>query len=241
MAKNPGQSWLDLYQELSSTVGAVGSDPVFYRGQRDASWPLKPGLARQNVNRSDVLEQIAYFDFVTRAGGLLKSASSWETLLTMQHHGIPTRLLDWSNTLGVALYFALKDSTADAAVWVLNPFEFNEACWNSATVPMPFELGGEYSDYFISDTKAFEYDVVAISPARHNPRIDRQQGGFTLHGVLDRPLDELHPKLVRKFVIPKSLHEDAWRFLRMSGISEFSLFPDLDGLAREICLEHFRY
>jgi hypothetical protein len=55
---------------------------------------------------------------------------------------------------------------------------------------------------------------------------------------LNTSLDGLHPDVVRKVIIPKAARAEAKRFLELAGISEFSLFPDLDGLAREIKLEH---
>jgi hypothetical protein len=208
---------------------------LFFRGQADARWSLLPGLARTTSGDSRNIEKIVYYDFLTRAGDLVSDGgSSWNHLLTMQHHGLPTRLLDWSETFGVALYFALKAPRTDAAVWVLDPFRLNAVSLGDGALPRPTDLGGEYTDFFIDESRPFDPRVVAIAPLRHNPRIHRQRGGFTLHRNLDTPLETLYPDAVRKLTIPRAAHAGARDFLRLAGISEFTLFPDLDGLSREL-------
>lgn len=230
--------WSQIYSQVLEAADSLGSDLVYYRGQADASWYLLPGLAR--VDRSTVIERISYFDFVTRAGDLLpEMSSSWNTLFAMQHHGLPTRLLDWTETFAVALYFALKGTSRDAAVWLLNPFELNRHTYQENALLRPTDLGHSYYDFFIAEEQTLGAPVVAISPLRHNPRLNRQRGGFTLHGDLTRPLEELAPSVLRKIVIPVEVQKEAREFLKMAGVSEFTLFPDLDGLARELRDEHF--
>jgi len=158
----------------------------------------------------------------------------------MQHHGLPTRLLDWSENFVTALYFALEGASNECCVWVLNPFALNLAALNEQTLLRPAELEGTYEDYFISKNKKLEAKVIAISPLRHHPRVFQQRAGFTIHNDLKAPLEELYPEVVTKIVIPKNAQDGARRFLKFVGISEFALFPDLDGLARELKSEHFQ-
>jgi hypothetical protein len=150
----------------------------------------------------------------------------------MQHHGLPTRLLDWTHNFGVALYFALKGSDGDAAVWVLDPYELNAASTGRDLLLHPTQLKADYRACFIDHTAAPDGNVVAIAPLRHHPRSISQQSAFTLHGDLSRPLEELHPSTVTKIVVPKEARHDAEVFLSLAGITEFTVFPDLDGLAR---------
>jgi hypothetical protein len=156
----------------------------------------------------------------------------------MQHHGIPTRLLDWTETFAVALYFALKGSRTDAAIWVLRPGLLNQRTSDTDGILEASDLAGRYSDVFLSGGSPMTADVVALSPHRHNPRVAQQRGGFTLHTNLDAPLEILHPDVVTKISIPRGCNSEAERFLELSGVSEFSLFPDLDGLARELTHQH---
>lgn len=237
----PQSRWKATYDELLDRVDAFNSDVLFFRGHADSSWQLLPSLSRSGVHAPEHTETVAYYDFLTRAGDLIdERASSWSTLLSMQHHGVPTRLLDWTETLGVALYFAVREGSGDAAVWILNPFTLNRLTTGSDTLPLPHELECEYAEFLSDDCHApNESKVLAISALRHNPRVNHQRGGFTLHYDLQTPLDQICPDAIAKVVIPGEARAEVQRFLSVAGISEFSLFPDLDGLAREIVRQHF--
>lgn len=233
-------AWLQLYQHTTETIKSVKSDILFFRGHSDASWSLAPTLARTKAPGRGI-EQIAYFDFVTRAGALLpENNSCWNNAFSMQHHGLPTRLLDWTESFATALYFALKGAQEECCVWALNPFALNKITINREEIVRPQDLNGTYDDYFISENKKIEGKAIAISPLRHHPRVFQQRAGFTIHDDLENPLEILYPDVLTKILIPKEAQEGAKQFLQFAGISEFTLFPDLDGLARELNGEHFR-
>jgi hypothetical protein len=158
----------------------------------------------------------------------------------MQHHGIPTRLLDWTTTFSVALFFAVREGRNDAAIWVLDPFELNKASWTNNTLPMPTELEANYYETFILEEKKLPAKIVALSPIRLNPRVFNQRAAFTLHVDFNEPLEKMYPDVVRKITIPKDIRKEAEIFLNIAGVSEYSLFPDLDGLAKDIIAEHFK-
>lgn len=215
------------------------SSLLFYRGHSAATWKLIPSLGRLNkyggFNNLHQLEQAIYFDFVTRSGSLLPSNNDcWNNVFSMQHHGVPTRLLDWTETFSVALYFALKTAKTECAIWILDPFLLNEVAFNTDMLLNPHELPVTYSKCFLEKSDNLSGEVVAISPLRHNPRVFSQTSGFTLHGNLTQPLEDLFPACLTKIVIPKRAFNDAYKFLQLSGINEFTLFPDLDGLVRDI-------
>ncbi|MFC3533395.1 FRG domain-containing protein [Vogesella facilis] len=233
-------AWLEFYRQISAAIESAG-DIMFFRGHRDASWSLLPTLARVQVQNSSELEKVVYFDFQTRAGSLLPANNScWNNAFAMQHHGLPTRLLDWTENFATALYFALKEATGECCVWMLDPFALNAEAINQAALLRPEDLNGTYDDYFISDRKKLEAQAIAISPLRHHPRVFHQRAGFTVHDDLKASLDTIYPDAFKKFVIPEDAHDSARQFLKLVGISEFTLFPDLDGLGRELNYEHFR-
>ncbi|MFM5083601.1 FRG domain-containing protein [Aeromonas veronii] len=106
--------WSSIYDEVLDVMGAFNSDVLFFRGHGDPSWQLTPNINRFKYKKTlnlEALEGITFFDYKTRSGNLLeRNSSSWDVAFSMQHHGLPTRLLDWSESFAVALYFALKGS-----------------------------------------------------------------------------------------------------------------------------------
>jgi len=152
----------------------------------------------------------------------------------MQHHGLPTRLLDWSRTFAVALHFALIKPTDEVAVWILDPYALNFEVRGSRAVADVSFLGTYDDLYSTKNPPPVTPDVLAVTAAEHTSRLAGQRACFTLHNDLSRPLELLHPGCLRKITIGRAAYTGARQFLHLAGVSEFSLFPDLDGLAREL-------
>lgn len=238
--------WSTTIAEVNKTVSALdknGCDIPFFRGQSDVSWCLLPSIARKIWREQwdiENPEENLYFDFVTKAGSLLPEGnSSWLNVFSMQHYGLPTRLLDWTETFSIALYFALRDAKKKAVVWVLDPYALNKQSINREEILHPTELENDYNECFFKKKAALRGKVIAISPLRHNPRVFYQRSGFTLHSDISSPLENLYPDVVKKITITKEAFKDAWLFLNLAGISEFVLYSDLDGLSRELNRKFF--
>jgi len=238
-----GEIMSEFIEIIDEVQKAIDKQPgLLFRGHNKEDWKLLPSVGRVKYtcfNKVEDFESSLYFDFVTRAGSLLnEGGDSWNVAFSMQHHGLPTRLLDWTEAFSTALYFALEGAKSNCAVWLLNPFQLNLNSFESERIYSPSNLRGDYSEYFLVNEKKLEGKVVAISPLRHHPRVFSQKSGFTLHEDLVNPLEILFPEAVKKITIPKNAQKDARRFLRLSLINEFTLFPDLDGLARELKREY---
>jgi hypothetical protein len=214
------------------------------------------GLGRRQPDdfKKKNIESILYYDFLSQAGPLLQRPNSnWDVLFSMQHHGLPTRLLDWSATFAVGLYFALKPYIPLASyvpeklealdknpsVWVLDPFELNRSMSGESVVLNPeIDLEGSYREIFIQESKSLGVKVMAVNPTQAGQRLAAQRGCFTLHGDLFTPLEAEDPPFLKQFVLPKEAVVDGIGFLRLAGMHEYSLFPDLDGLARHLKALH---
>jgi FRG domain len=209
----------------------------FFRGQRDAAWPLTPGIFRGNFR--PYAEQSIYYEFRAGASMLLGNAiEPWDVLFAMQHHGLPTRLLDWTEVFAVALHFAVREPFETAAVWMLDPYVLNQiSCQQEEILDIQDDFPHNYFDYFVSDNastkQVFPADVVAIFPRHTNARLAGQRGKFTLHGTqVAIATDPRFSRYIRKFELPADGREAALEFLSLTGVNDYSVFPDLDGLCR---------
>lgn len=201
--------------------------PLFYRGVRDAEYDLTTKLGRlsteEHYNQSSAfeLEEIIFNKFKREAIPHLERVpqNDWEWISLAQHHGLPTRLLDWTLNPLVALYFAVeKRFDGDSAVYVLNDMADDQL--NSF-----IEMGG--SPFNVKGTRG-------ITPSHITNRIIAQSGCFTLHENFREPMDS---EKITKVIIPNSIRTDIKRILYGYGIHRFFLFPDLDNLSKHITMQ----
>ncbi len=256
-------------QKVQDTVESMGFhdyEPPWYRGHSNSSFGLAPSLMRDatldsvGARSSEVhnpasperirvlrLESDLFFDFQLRLGKERGDyASCWDTLFAMRHYGLPTRTLDWTQTIGVAVYFAINSTeTREPAIWILHPYLLNQRHWVGRDTALPKYLGQvtdghpcpDYDDllgYWKHDKLAFK-GPVAVCPSRANPRMQAQTGSFTVHGTDWRPLEaQVGPEIVRQVRMPADAIDGARTFLHEAGLTTRVLFPGIEGLAQEM-------
>jgi hypothetical protein len=217
---------------------------TWYRGVGDNNFRLYPSIFQPKNSPSKINE----LELFARFAGLPEFSNvrdSWDTLIEMQHRRTPTRLLDWTETLFVALYFAISawerhGRTRVPAIYVLNPELLTKKARgsnylknfmrSSSTIEIP-----DYSDCFIRGTKKWPYQMpVPFVVARRSDRIRAQRGYFTIHGHDKRPVDWLAPHAVRQVRVNSIIIDRIKEYLEYGGIDELSMFPDAEGLARFI-------
>lgn len=207
--------------------------PAWYRGHADSAHQLLPGLLRRSNGARH--ERNLFANFKTQAASLTDiEVPSWQLLALMQHHGVPTRLLDWTDSLHTALFFALQGPVSTPVLWVLNPFELNRSATGQALIfDEADRVGFDYFDVVARRSWPLERPV-ALKVAWKNERLIQQRGSFTVHGTDPRPLDESCDGCAKRIAIPPQLVRALRAELERSGTDHFSLFPDLDGLARQL-------
>ena len=241
------EEYIKKVREICEDFGADATIHPWFRGQANSEWPLIPRLYREGKKNTAEREMVR--DFMLRGSTFLENTppNSLEWLFVMQHYGVPTRLLDWTESHLAALFFAVQneDSSCDGIVWVLHPWILNENIRSDLGRTIPTSSHRALGDYTLiknSYKRNVEAEVpLAIRPLRNTPRIIAQRGMFTIHGrdpsslqnhikVLDLP----DKKILQNLVIRQESKSQLKKDLFLAGISYSSLFPDLDGLSREI-------
>ena len=228
--------------------------PRIYRGKQEIGW---------EYNANEAVDMRA--EFARRAKPFINRNlpySIGEYLHLMQHYGFPTRLLDWTEGALIALYFAIRIPRNDKTpcVWMLNPSWLNYV----SDVTISNKKTGEskslvhYTDYnaveeFPADRIIRKYYLnehklaklpVAVFPPHIDPRIVAQKSVFTIHGRLKNGFNMLFKKHPEAQVCMLRISSDKKRIeemiieLNRLGMTETTLFPDLEGLSREIQAEY---
>ncbi len=229
-------SWLNFLDEVQTVTKGV-SYP-FYRGCGASAHSLLPSLFR--VRRRQYVECNVYYDFVSYSAPLLgnRRMEPIETLFEMRHAHIPTRLLDWTETFAVALYFALSYQAPSPCIWILEPELLNTKAIGHELIVQSDVVGYDPDHGTVRyQDKALKLPL-AIFPAMQSARIFAQKGHFTIHGSCEQPLEELCPECVTRIDLPPDAVPEARRFLQLAGLNEYSIFPDVDGLARFLIDKH---
>lgn len=235
---------LTEYVEIAASFVESWSNPEtgettpWYRGQKKAEWPLLPGEFRfPQINPDETRSE-----FILKAASLLPRlpSSDWEWYFITQHYGLPTRLLDWTTGSLIALHFALCHDTGeqDAAIWVIDPWALNQ--WSRKSPDLLLSTDPQAATYLppLYRRTRIPARPAAIVPPYNSPRITVQRGAFTVHGSNTKPLDSQFKSRLARIAVPANCAHRIRRELRNAGLSEFTLFPELDGLSRDIRAQH---
>ncbi len=244
-------SWTELNERLyeeswKDDLRRFRSDFAF-RGMAQAAHALPTSLKRLNGDYAELeghllrnLRKYAHRDAVP-------GDSVWNWLALAQHHGLPTRLLDWTYSPYVAMHFATEDVEQyeyDGVIWCVDYVKTKELLpgklreilkkegSNVFTVEMLSSAAKTLEGFEKLDPAEF---VVFFEPPSLDDRIVNQ---YALFSMVSNPATDLdqwltdHPELYRRIIIPHSLKWEVRDKLDQANITERVLFPGLDGLSR---------
>ncbi|MES2106966.1 MAG: FRG domain-containing protein [Pseudomonadota bacterium] len=279
-------SFAEYVSEISK-INTAEQDAAWFRGHSSATHRLVPSVLRNwepltsaygsKLRGNEPLSASGYTittisaermldDFKRRALPFLQyiPKNDFEWLYLMQHHGVPTRLLDWTTNALVALYFAVSSLRADSitptlesqndddtvlqefdkncvAIFAMNPKKVNRAMHaNIKGVPdiaQDFEYWKPYSRPMqLANTDFDTNSPLCITAPQISLRMRAQSGLFSIHGRDVNALDyfTVVRPLLTKILIPFENAVLIQKELRQFGISESSIYPSLESVSKDV-------
>ncbi len=245
-------------QERNQDNGRFRSS-FFYRGMPDASFDLSTSLIRNCGAKAIELEMHLLENFIKYVSieDPTINESIWKAMIVGQHHGLPTRLLDWTHSSLVALHFAETESDLsnldkhDCVIWRIDAREINQK------LPPKYKSVLEQKRTFIFSLKLFsecansitEYDqdmenhsLVMLEPPSIDQRIVNQYSFFTLlpSGITDfvQYLNDNTERTI-KYIIDRKLRWDLRDILDQLNMNERTVYPGKDGIAKWLARHYY--
>jgi len=245
------KSWADLCERVykgswQKDILRFRSDYAF-RGMSNKNYRLVTSFARScgELTRLEC-HLLRNFRKYARLDDVDISDSHWRWLTLAAHHGLPTRLIDWTYSPFVAMHFATCETNkydVDGVIWEVDFVKANrllpESLVNQLTAANANAFRVGMLERVLPDVRCFdklssEVLVAFFEPPLIDQRIENQ---FALLSFMSSPNASLedwlteHPGLFRRLIIPKELKWEIRDKLDQAHITERRLFPGLDGLA----------
>jgi hypothetical protein len=238
-----------------ATVGWTrsGRKVPWFRGQVDAGWPPLPGIFRGQHDEFSMTTA-----FRLQAPGFSPHTPDTDRLdqwlFLMQHYGLPTRLLDWTENPLAAAFFAASRwmesdrseheyKSPDMGIWMLHPIELNKLSHKQLDdFPNTWSGGGleMFKQPFGTAQGPMRFPL-AVQASAVDRRVVVQRSCFTIQGTdprdLDAQLEGTHVTeqgFYRRYTIPRSEAPELLAELSELGISFATVYPDITGLAKEL-------
>lgn len=228
--------------------------PFAFRGLADAAFSLDTSLMRMGEDCAQIEGHLLRNFKKYALRNVAERDSFWYWLSVAQHHGLPTRLMDWTFSPYVALHFvtaSLERYDRDGVVWCLDYRKVHQHLPKDLSVLLDDEGADVFTVDMLSRINSLtEFDALVpdpfallFEPASIDDRIVNQ---YALFSVISSPVVgmnhwlEQHPDVYRKIIIAKELKWEIRDKLDQANINERVLFPGLDGLSRWLRRQYVR-
>ncbi len=252
----------DLFLHMTQQWPLPAIARPWFRGHEDSTWKLIPSILRDGNEKHEYLLTKRFRLLAPGFGVEISTDRLDQWLFVMQHNRAPTRLLDWSESLNTAIFFACLDwikhqdqsKCCDGAVVALDPIFLNEKVLGIRDFPLTwsqnrvlqtikFAFGTEGEDVLDRQGQPIQpltYPA-AIFPSTVHGRMRAQKACFTLHGADHRDLREIYKEKgwlryerLLEYPIPKAKKPQLANELALAGITYSTIFPDLEGLTSDL-------
>jgi hypothetical protein len=239
----------DLLAAVESHRQRAKRTPIWFRGSTDRKHNLVPTLGRKPFNLDHEPDLIKAFkqnaiQFVEQ-----RPQSEWEWLFIARHHAVPTRLLDWTESPLVGLYFAShsvglpaqegRNDHKDGVLWLLLPVDLNRQAniGLSGKRELPiFEDNDPHLRNYLPSVMGSEHTSRLIPAAgiaiRHSKRMQAQHSVFTVthrdQSAIELVGDGNH---IGRYIVPARAKPRIRRQLAALRIDRLAVFPELDNVA----------
>lgn len=251
-----GNKWYEILEEIAVFRRESKGNWIWFRGHSNENYKLDSGLFRVLFQGEKLklakylsIEYLLLVNFKNQSPTFVRE-DMIDLQFHMQHHGLKTRLLDWTDSFGTALYFAFEgwdyDENNNACIWLLDPHALNEYLQGNSYIQTTDSIRNigeterldeiwDLSDVFLNTNVA---NTFAMYPSKNNSRLLAQNGYFTVQSNslqdLEAELKEVCPddkeKILKKIVLTPDLVESTYEYLTVNGINRFSVYNDIDGL-----------
>ena len=249
------ESWEQFVTSAKKWTEKGPNGPNIFRGQSDESWSLIPSLTRRfekkgyDYKKAHKVEGIILHEFQSRYSDIdghckiLKKTDALSWWEVMQHHSVPTRLLDWSKSPHASLFFAASGPPEkNGAFYIMDAGHLQWIQTTRAKDPKDKPNWKAFQELNKSvNGSSYEKSMVVITAPFPTSRMNAQQSSFTLsteilesHDITGDDITfghcanrvETNPSIFYKFIVPSTLKSELLEKLKERGFTQDALFPD---------------
>lgn len=241
MIEYPVRNMLDFLNAVVDATHRFDNSRLWWRGQAKADWGVSPSLYHKGKSVHEANMTNRFLNYARARHPQVPPPGDFPGWLAlMQHHGLPTRLLDWTQSPLAGLFFAVREErygSDDGALWGLQPVALNDMQLGEKVIlgVSDRRVRPLFEAAFKLGTEKGTGQVFAIAAQHVDMRQVLQASEFTIHDS-ETPLNEMRQaeKFMVRICIPRDVKNPLKTVLDLLMVNESYLFPDLEHLSKEL-------